>query len=267
MRSILAFLVALSLGLTGCDALPDSDAPDAQVSVQFEVVTPAAGVAKGSSAHALDEVLLIEGTNGTLAITDIRMVVAEFELEREDEACDDDERGDDCEAFSAPPFFVDLPLEREAVTVATGTLPPGAYTELEFEVEDLELDEDEGDDRVLQDLFDEIRTAFPDWPGEASLVVTGDFTPRGGSARPFTVFAEAEIEVELELEPPLVITAEDDNPSLTVAVNPVFWFKTRDGRVQDLSAFDYETTGELLEFELEIERGFTELEIELEDDD
>lgn len=267
MRFILTFLAAVSLVVTGCDTFSGSDAQTAQVSVQFKVIAPPANAAKGSFSSALDDGLIIEGTNGTLSITDIRLIVAEFELER-DEECGDDDHGDECEEFSAPPFFADLPLESGVVTVATGDLPPGRYTELEFEVEDLELDEGDDDDEQQQrNLLRSIRSTFPDWPSEASVMLVGSFTPLGGSPRPFRAFAEAEIEVELALTPALVITAEDDDQFLTVQVNPVVWFKAGDGSVLDLSAYDFETTGRLLEFELEIEDGFTGLETEIEIDD
>ena len=268
MRFMLAFWVALALVVTGCDTFSDSDAQNAQLTVKFEVVTPSATAGKGSFSNALDDGLLIEGTNGTLTITDIRLIVAEFELEREDEACQDAAHGDECEEFSAPPFFVDLPLQSGAVTVATGDIPPGRYTELEFEVEDLELDEgDAEEERQRRNLLSTIRSTFPDWPRKASVVLVGSFTPLGGSPQPFRAFAEAEIEVELELIPLLVITVEDDDRVLTVQVNPEVWFKSGNGSVLDLSAYDFETTGRLLEFELEIEDGFTELEIDDDDDD
>ena len=42
---------------------------------------------------------------------------------------------------------------------------------------------------------------------------------------------------------------------------PVTWFVRADGSVLPLHLYDWDATGELLEFELEMEDGFTEVEI------
>jgi hypothetical protein len=39
-------------------------------------------------------------------------------------------------------------------------------------------------------------------------------------------------------------------------VDPALWFPGSNGRVTDLSAYDFATTGRVAEFEIEIERGF-----------
>lgn len=264
MRSLFAFSVALLLIGTGCDATSNSDTQNAQLRVQFEVAAPAANAAKGSSSSTLDDALIFDGTNGTLSITDIRLVVAEFELEREED-CEDTQREDQCEEVDEAAFFADLPLESGTVTVATGDIPSGRYTELEFEVENLELDDEDDDDEQRQNLLNSIRSTFPDWPPEASVVLVGTFTPLGGSPQPFQAFAEAEIEVELALAPALVI--EDDDQVLTVQINPGTWLKAEGGSVLDLSAYDFETTGSLLELDFEIEDGFTGPEREHDDED
>ena len=264
MRSLFAFSAAILLIGTGCDATSNSDTQNAQLRVQFEVTVPAANAAKGSFSSTLDDALIFDGTNGTLSITDIRLVVAEFELEREED-CEDTQREDQCEEVDEAAFFADLPLESGTVTVATGDIPPGRYTELEFEVENLELDDEDDDDEQRQNLLNSIRSTFPDWPPEASVVLVGSFTPPGGNPQSFRTFAEAEIEVELALTPALVI--EDDDQVLTVQIDPGIWLKAEGGGVLDLSAYDFETTGSLLEFDLEIEDGFTGPERERDDED
>ena len=45
-------------------------------------------------------------------------------------------------------------------------------------------------------------------------------------------------------------------------VRPDIWFSRPDGSVIDLSMYDYDETGAVLEFELEMENGFTEIEID-----
>ena len=73
---------------------------------------------------------------------------------------------------------------------------------------------------------------------------------------------EAEIEIEMEFDPPLVILEEDPEKVVIVTVDPVAWFTLPDGTVLDLSPFDFAATGQLVEFEVEMEDGFTEIEFD-----
>lgn len=266
-------LTALAALLAACS---DGTEPGTALAIKFG--TPSASSASAASlsrvaafgaARALQQGLVIAGSNGTLEITDIRVIVDEFELEPVEVAsCDDVEpEPPECQEFEARFLFVQVPLSGEPVTVATDAVPPGRYDEFEFEVEDLELDDDDPEDAaeadLAQALLTRIRTqeGFADWPEKASMVVVGTFTPAGGGDPvPFRTYFEAEIEVEFDLVPPLEITA-DAAPAIVVQLNPEVWFSRADGTVLDLSQFDFATTGRLLEFELEIEEGF-ELEIE-----
>ncbi|WP_158666641.1 hypothetical protein [Salinibacter altiplanensis] len=66
-------------------------------------------------------------------------------------------------------------------------------------IHDLRLTVD--DANGLQALQNAIQDAgFSNWPGSASMVAQGTFTPEGDTARSFTTYFEAEIEVELEME-------------------------------------------------------------------
>ena len=89
-------------------------------------------------------------------------------------------------------------------------------------------------------------------------MVVGTFdSPSSGVVR-FRVFLEAEIEIELDLIPNLVVGADGSaSVDLTIDVRPDLWFKRPDDSVIPLHLFDYDLTGLLLEFELEIENGFT----------
>jgi hypothetical protein len=265
-------LVAVSLMFGACDLLSTTADEGATVGIGFQAVSSGSesGKRAGRSAAVQDEIV-VNGNNGTLTLTNIRFIVAELELEGDDDACDDD--GDDCHEFEASAAFVDLPLETgNASPVVTGDVPPGRYTELEFDVEDLDLDdtdesEEDDDGQEYQDLATEIRAGFPDWPDEASMVVTGEFTPADGSdPRPFTAFFDAEIEVELVLSPALEITEQGASRDLTVKLSPARWFARTDGTVMDLSSSDYSNDGELVEFELELEEGFSDTEVEIEID-
>jgi len=211
--------------------------------------------------------LEIPGSNGSLRIDEILVIINEVELKPADGSCDSvvtSDPSDDCPEFEAPPRFLDLPLDGQPIDAVTVQVPAGAYKELDFEIEDLEDDETDPLEAAAIDLVRaEVLAAVPDWPDKASALITGAFTPTGGSPVDFRVFIDAEIEIEMELVPQLVV-AEDgtSSRSVTVDVSPEIWFKQPSGDVLDLSAYDYDTTQQLLEFEVEFEDGFTEIEID-----
>lgn len=101
--------------------------------------------------------------------------------------------------FDADPTFLDLPLDTtDIVPLATSEIPPATDEEFEFEVENVDLGENDDDEQALRDLREEIRNEYPDWPAEASMVVQGAFTPDGDITTAFTAYFEAEIEVDGE---------------------------------------------------------------------
>jgi hypothetical protein len=252
-----ALLLFLALGTAACDS---STGPEGQgdVAIRFRAGAGPAAVAALQGAP-------IEGTNGTLEFTDFRIVIAELEFEAVDGTCaneSDDDDDDDCEDVELAPQLVDLPLDGSPLVVTTADLPAGLYDEFELEVEDLDDDEEGELGQAIAALRAQLRTTFGDWPEEASARIEGTFTPTGGEARSFVVYLEAEVEVELDLSPPLQVS-EGAQATLDVVLSPERWFVRSNGSVIDLSAFDYATTGQLLELEVEIEDGF---EVEIDDD-
>lgn len=236
--------------LAGCSDSPLGGGPgdDARVQLRFGVSGSSALSSSARFQTSGTDQLVVTGTNGTLTISDIRMIVAEFELDGDDDVnpC----AGDDCEDFDAGPMFVDLPLTGGPVAVGTGDVPPGVYEEVEFEVEDLDDDEENAAERQrIEALRQQILAQFPDWRRDASMLVVGTFTPAGGTARPFRAFVEAEIEIELGLNPPLTV-AEGGTGSLDVTLDPQAIFRVGN-RVLDLSTIEGRT-----ELELEIDSGF-----------
>jgi hypothetical protein len=262
-RTFAACGMALA-ALAACGDTPTGGGSEARVQLRF-------GVEGAASSAALLQTggtggLTITGANGTLRIDDIRLVVAEFELDGDDDVnrCgadddgtpdqgggnDDDGSGDDCEDFQAGPLFIDLPLNGGASAVASGNVPAGVYDEVEFEVEDLDDDEEDPAERArIQALRQQILAQFPDWPRDASMLVVGSFTPTGGAARPFWAFVEAEIEIETQLSPPLTVGAGESR-SVEVTLDPAAIF--RDGA----NVLDLSSAGGRLELEIEIENGF-----------
>jgi hypothetical protein len=243
----------LLAALAACGDTPTGGAGDTRLQLRFGVAGSPSLSSSPSFQAAGDGQLVVTGNNGTLRIDDIRLVVAEFELDGDDDVnrCDDGTAAtDDCEDFDVGPMFVDLPLSAGPASVATGDIPPGVYDELEFEVEDLDDDEEDPAERArIEALRQQILAAFPDWPRDASMLVVGSFTPTGGAARPFRVFVEAEIEIETELAPPLTV-GQGESRSVDVTLDPAVLFRNG-GTVLDLSS-----GAGRLELEIEIENGF-----------
>ena len=262
--------VTLAFVLGACDDSTGVGAPGT-VALNFTVSSGAgtAAVQPATSGPSLvaGPPMTISGTNGTLTIEEIRLIVAEAELDGDDDACEDDLPGEDCAKFEAPPRFLDLPLDGDPIQAFVGVVPQGTYDELEFEIEDLEDDEDDTQFAAeIAALREDILAEFPDWPRKATALVVGSFEAVGGGTTDFRVYIEAEIEIERALVPPLVVGPDGTTGAdITVDIRPDIWFSLSDGSVLDLSDYDYDDTGMVLEFELEMEDGFTELEIDRDD--
>jgi len=274
VRRRTSITVGLLVAAAACSDGTGPQGPQ-QVGLLFQVSSSASPVASQGSgalagpARVAGPPLVLVGTNGTLTIEEIRLVVSEIELEKiDDDSClgsDDslDDLGDDCEEFETGPQFLDLPLDGTPIEVATDAVPAGTYEELEFEIEDLEDDEDDATEAALiAAVRAQILAVVADWPEEASALVTGTFTPTSGAPTDFRVFLKAEIEVEMELVPPVIIDGGVASRDLTVDIDPEIWFTEADGSVIDLSQYDYDATGQLLEFDVEFEDGFTKIEVE-----
>lgn len=252
-----------------------------EVTLSFQVnggSGPAASTALVGPAAVAGPPMVITGSNGTLTLTELRLVINEVELGLTDDSCgtsgisgddsaDDDSEdrsGVECGEFEVGPRFLDLPLDGEPVEAVTATIPAGVYSELEFKIEDLEDDESDATEAAaIASVRAEILAAFPDWPRKASALVVGSFQPTDGDPIDFRVFVEAEVEIEMDLVPNLVVDdAGISSRDLTVDVSPSAWFTNPDGTVVELQLFDYDATGELLEFEVEMENGFTEIEFD-----
>lgn len=257
-------IVTLTLA-AACDG-EATGAGGGRVAIRFAGSIGARAAQAVAFSHAgTADVLTLTGTNGTLRIEDVRLIVSELELEQPDGGCpgtagDDGHADDGCEEFESGPFLVDLPLGTGSVTLATDEVAPGTYDELEFEVEDLEAEEDDdaGERQAIQSLLSQLRSVYPDFPTGASMVAHGTFTPAGSTAaQPFTVYFDAEIEVEMDLEPPVTVPGAS---SLTVHVDPAAWFKPG-AQVVNLAALD----GRIIEFHSQLRDGMQEVD-EIDDD-
>ena len=270
IRSLVSTII-LAVFFLGCGG--DGIGPESgtRVTIAFTAGSSAAQTSGAQAAPSMVSVgpgLAIPGDNGLLTLTEVWMIVAEFELEKASGSCMLGP-GEHCHDFEAPPSFLELPLTGDIVEVVIDSeIPVGSYDELEFEVEDLDLDDeddDEDDDFVAEfgALHTKILDRFSDWPDEASMLVVGTFQPDGGDITHFRVYLDAEIEIEIEFDEVLVIDTDTPPMSFTVDVHPELWFDLGND-VLDLSMFDWDETMELLEFEFEFENDHHGFEIEIE---
>lgn len=271
------FILLAGFTFVSCDTTSNNrgnSSNNAPVTLQFQTATsgtaPAmisamASTSRATKAQQSGKTLTIEGNNGTLTITDVHFIVDDFELEKADGTCDNMEgnKEDDCEEFEGELFFVDLPLNNQPLELATSSIKDGTYTELEFEIDDLDVDEqeDQAEQQQIEALLADIQNEFPNWPKSASMVVSGTFESNTGKVTEFTTYAEAEVSIEMQLSPPLEINGTA-NKRITVSISPEKWFTRNNGTIINLAKYDYSKTGKLLEFETEMENGFHETEIE-----
>lgn len=271
-RITAAAVAAAALSVAGCDDVT-SGADAAAVTIGFSTTSAESSSlqsALSGGAAATAEDIVLTGDNGILVIRRVAFIVDEFKLERAEAACEEiqgDDDADGCEEFETGVAFVELPLNGATVPVVTQAVPAGTYVEMKLETDDADLDEagDDEESAEIAALIAAIEAAgFTDWPENASLVIVGSFTPTDGETRDFVAFFEAEIKVELAFDPALVIDGESG--TVDIEIDPAAWFVNADGTVIDLSAFDYATTPQVVEFEAKMEHGFSKIELEGFDD-
>lgn len=275
MKSLLH--VVLYGGVTILAACGDSTGSGGgRVAIRFATETAQssrsiAGESNAALAVAAADEVVATGTNGTLTIEDVQFIVSEVTLKRAENAeCrhevkqdgkdgrhDGEKRHDEnaeCKKFEGGPFLVDLPLGGGAVTVLEKEVPSGTFRAVEFEIDDLEADDDDDDaeQRNAADLLTQLRVLYPKFPEGANMVVKGTFTPTNGTAKPFIVYFDADIEIKQRFEEPLHV---EDGGGITIRIDPTRWF-TQGARVRDLSALD----GKLIDFEFEMKNGFVKID-------
>jgi hypothetical protein len=261
--ALLGTALIATVTLAGCS---DSTAPvgATQVSVGFSAVgavPTASGDMAPMAALPLAQPVEVQGTNGVLTIDGLYLIVSGFELKSADHAnCEESE--DACEEFTAPASFVDVPLDGTGNVTVSETLPAGTYDRLKFKIENGDWGDESDSAKVqqIQQVMQQVLAQFPDWPQQASMLVTGTFTPTGGQPVSFSAYFAAELEIAMPIDPPVTVDANAGPTQLTVKIDPSSWFTNQDGTVMDLSQYDYATTNQVVEFEVEMEHGFAEVD-------
>jgi hypothetical protein len=164
---------------------------------------------------ALDDTL-ISGSD-TLILESIEIVLREIELERIDGNCDDNLDDDACQEFEAGPYLVSLPIGTGVEREFELDVPPGTYSEIEFDIHKVE--DDPADVIFLQ--------SHPAFAG-LSIRATGAF-----NGQSFLFESELGVEQELDLIPSLVVEEGSGSINITVLVEVDSWFRDLDGNLLD----------------------------------
>jgi len=253
-----AWLGALPL-LAACDGSGSpSGTPDASsVALQFNAVLPSAASGTGATAQPnatlANGPITLAGTNGTLVIDDLRLIVSRIRLKRAEGECVGGvaDSASACRKFKGGPYLVNL-LDGTAADVVTADVPAGNYTSLEFKAENLDPSDDdeleeEGAVGKVELLIVDLRKTYPNYPRRASMVAHGTFTPTGGAATPFTVYFQAEIRIRKSFLTPFKVP---EDSKVVIDLDAASWFKSG-SNVVNLATQD----GKTLRFELELESG------------
>lgn len=247
MKKFRYTLAAGLLILGACDSGSTAPGGGGNVAIRF-------GTSSGTAANLQTELkasgitspandLTVTGTNGTLVIQDIRLIASRFKLKGSDGTCADSasssksnerEHDGECDEFKGGPFMIDLPLDGSMATIATDNVPAGTYNWFAFKIKSLEVDNDEDSSEVatVPALLTQMRTFYPNFPSNASMVVKGTF-----NGTPFTDYFRANMMVVQKLDPPLVVPG---NTSVHVTIDPSLWFKTG-SNVLNLAALNGQT--------------------------
>ena len=206
-------VVSLVAFIASCS---ESTTPTVFRNVQVSFATqPAAALMASRSGTAIDaygailDDTLVSGTD-TLIITNAEIVLREIELKRIDVTdCDSQLDDDVCEEFETGPVLVSLPLTPGAEAEFELDIPPGTYSEIEFDIHKVE--DDSADIVFLQQHpeFDKL-----------SIRVMGSYN---GDA--FLYESDLGVEQELDLLPALVVEEGNGSTNITVFVDIDAWFR------------------------------------------
>lgn len=250
-------VLGLAAALSACDSAIEPGQTNVALTFRYDGANPAAAAGPGPNASAA---FVIEGTDGaTLEVTDVRLVLDELKLEREQDACEGldevpHQLDDQCARFQSAPLFLPVPTARDDVATVQALVTEGTYVSLKLET------------KAPADgspLLEAIEADFQEWPGQASAVVMGIYTPAGGGEpRTFTAYFDAEVKVTMILPEPFVVEAGSE-AAITVFVDPAIWFVDADGAVVDLSAFDFDPANPVVpKLEAKFEEMVTKIEVE-----
>lgn len=196
--------LVLVLGVLGCDSTGTNRQG---VGVSFSTKAPAVA---GPGAASFD--ITMSNSGNTLIITKAQLVLREMELKLSAATtCATGTTDDSCEEVELGPMLIDLPVTDALASPISVTIPDGTYREIEFDIR-----------RPGTDPADAAFVAANPNFNNVSIRVEGTY-----NGTPFVLTSELDQEVQIDLNPPLVVTAGNNNA--TIAVDIRSWFTNADG--------------------------------------
>jgi hypothetical protein len=220
-RLTVASTLLIAFALAACS---DANTPTQFRNVQVSFATQSAGSAPlaatipmgAMSAAAMGDT--VSSGSDTLIITSAEIVLREIKLKRIDVAsCDLSPDDDGCEEFEAGPVLVSLPLSPGAEVEFELDVPPGTYSQIEFEVHKVE---NEPSDIVFLQSYPEF--------ADLSIRVEGTF-----NGTSFSFESDLGVEQVLTLIPALTVEEGSGSVNVTVFVDLDAWFRDPSGGILD----------------------------------
>ncbi len=213
-RSTIASALLATLTLVACS---ETNTPTQFRNVQVSFATQSAGSTQLAVAAPAFDDTLTSGSD-TLIVATAEMVLREIEMKRIDVvSCDLQPDDDGCQEFETGPVLVALPLTPGAEVEFELAVPPGTYSEIEFEIHKVE---DEPSDIVFLQTYPEFENL--------SIRVSGTF-----NGDPFLFESDLGVEQKLHLVPALVVEEGSGSVNVTVFVDLDAWFRDVSGALVD----------------------------------
>lgn len=212
-----------SIAVFAVVACGDPTTPAGEHSVSFAVSTAeqlSGGASFSRASYALTSTgaLKIGVGSDTLVIDSIRVVLAQVTLAKTGELCGtdghDDKTDPHCASISTGPFIVKLPLGTGVLSLFDVPIPAGSYDRLAVRVH--KPNHNNSGPNVEAFL-----TAHPEWLNKSAMV---DGTFNGVA---FHWAHDPPIQLNHKFEPPLEITADGSNFTLSISVDS--WFRSSTG--------------------------------------
>ena len=187
------------LFLLGCDTAENSDGA---VSLSFS---------PGSSLQKIND--------GTLELTEVKILLSDIKLEMEDGEDHNGEGEDEHYILRVDPFVINLNLDGAATNFTVANAPAGLYEEVEFKIHKVGASETPPDSEFKEGDDESLRY---------SVIAKGNY-----NNVPFVYKSKKSTHQELNFETPIEIL-ENSFTNLTILVDPHSWFY-KDGVLLDPS--------------------------------
>ncbi len=202
-KVLTAGMVGIFLFLAGCSNnlnSPTADSGSIKLSIK-SVSSPSAAASSGLAKTA---------AVSKVTVTNIRIVIKKVKLESS--------IGDTMDFKFKQPFVQDLMVGSDLHEIATITVPPGSYKELEIKIDRLK-----SEDGAIYNDYPELQNR--------SILIKG-FVDNDSTAS-FEFASAMEFEQEQKFDPPIVIDENSASTNVVLTINTDGWFLDANGNFLD----------------------------------